>query len=437
MSTLNIGDFYEIVYSQYEKIFMESALSPESIPEEEDKTYRITVNNNTKEYNVKITILSINKTTVCGPGTSTISGIGSRDAYIAQFEGSMAPKSAYLTSLGGIIESNITIDANLYSDDFESSCRVIILPSGEQTIYAAVNGEYKYTESFVCNRGDSLEFKVIPNDFTKYRAGVLNTTSLVCTQKVYYIYATLPFSKDDILTEDDYYIIDCGSAITSINHSSNISGENVSSKGYDLAEYTLLYFDSVSNHNTIGATNKWEKYDIPSCGKILSLYGARNPPFEDKPSTIDEGRILLKFYVSDVNSCIEFPAKNLLFFGKDPNVTDDEVYKFDSISINIINSANSIYQILDYERVPITNNDTIDILYDGRNTIMENAIKKNMNKWVLAEIVFNRYHGPIPYTSSVSNPDEDLMLRETDKFIFETGSSTDYIISKEDLSLNK
>ena len=203
-------DYYEVVYSQYEKIFT-SGLTATGADDTLDQVFTLTIEQPSNGAQIIVTTLDDGV-----DHTSTIENMYFRRAYLVQFKNNDG-KGLYLNDLGGLIEQDRTVKA-IDPGTMQDRSAIILLQTPNQTIYAATGtDQYTITESFFVDKGTLCNFCVIPDDPSAYKPGILNFKQITANEDVYYVYATLPLPIDPRLNTEDYYIIDCGHSITTVN----------------------------------------------------------------------------------------------------------------------------------------------------------------------------------------------------------------------------
>lgn len=398
---LSTTDFYSVIYSQYEKIYMNSGFGP--VPYDDtasSETYTLTIEQPSNGAQIVVTTLNDKI-----EHTSTIENLPYRTAYTVKFKDNDG-KGLFLNTLGGIIEKDVTVKAVNPSDNNSKSC-IILLQTPNQKIYAAIGKEqFKYTESFFVDKGSTVHFVAFPDDFSKYKPGTLNCTELTADNDVYYIYATLPLELDNRLRDDDYYIIDCGHSITTINDIGNDSASNV---------YT--YFDDIE-YNVARISNG------PNNGIGVNLNDSYG---EIEPNT-HSLKIFDRLFVNDNSSEFGFyKSDSNKFITTDPST--GLINSFEYVSVDLIDGDNNIIPILDNISPILFDKDTFSFSYPGRHEEWDNILKKYLNDFVIIQITFHNLTIKVPYTTT----GDDLILRESDKFIIEAGNGNEVIVSPDDI----
>ena len=417
-------DYYEVVYSQYEKIFT-SGLTATGADDTLDQVFTLTIEQPSNGAQIIVTTLDDGV-----DHTSTIENMYFRRAYLVQFKNNDG-KGLYLNDLGGLIEQDRTVKA-IDPGTMQDRSAIILLQTPNQTIYAATGtDQYTITESFFVDKGTLCNFCVIPDDPSAYKPGILNFKQITANEDVYYIYATLPLPIDPRLNTEDYYIIDCGHSITTVNEIPDPT-ENAKSY-YDNTEYVAVYIDIGGPYNGIGVDQNLHIEESSRYGKML-------------PNGHDY-MIFDRWMVDDNCSEFSFWECNQNIFSWDSETKTCN--SFSSVTVNIIDGDGNKTELFS-NKTPqdlatgTINNETefpelqgfnsINIHYDGRYQPWEELIQKYMHQWILVEIIFKDWTHDIDYTEK----DDDLILRQDDTFLIECGHSTeDIAVSKEDLDTTK
>lgn len=412
-------EFYEVVYSQYEQIFV-NGLMPTEIDDTLDQTFTLTIEQPTNGAQIIVTTLDDGV-----EHTSTIEDMYFRRAYMVKFKNNDG-KGLYLNDLGGLIEQDRTIKA-IDPATMQDRCAMIMLQVPNQTIFSAIgDDQFTLTESYFVEKGTTCHFLVIPDNPAEYKPGILNFRDITANEDVYYIYATLPLPIDPRLNTEDYYIIDCGHAITTVNEIAD-PPENAITY-YDNTEYLAVYIDSTNSDsfypNCLGFSGRTWSDNYTTFGKMI--------PASRENCFCDE------WFVSDEASIFSLCEWNFDFDKSKP-----EPYpctNFSSLEVNLIDKDGNKIPIMDVPVDELNNGQiqgsseiagstAMNIVYQGRYQPWEEIFNKYYHQWVLLELHFRDWKKEIDYTEK----DDDLIFRQDDLFLIECGDSDDTIVSEEEL----
>lgn len=409
-------EFYEVVYSKYEQIFV-NGLTPTGIDDTIDDLFTLTIQQPDNGAEIIVTTLDDGV-----EHTSTIEDMYFRRAYIVKFKNNDG-KGLYLNDLGGLIEQDRIIKA-IDPAEMQNRSAIILLQNPDQTIYSSIeDDQFTLTESYFVDKGTKCNFCVIPDDPSLYKPGILNVTELTADEDVYYIYATLPLPIDDRLNSEDYYIIDCGHSITTVNEISNPEENAVTY--YDNTEYVEVYIDKGGPYNGIGVDHNWDIEESSRYGKMIP--SSKEYQIFDRWN-VDDNWSAFSFYEPFFNfdKAKEKPYPCTNFSSVEVNIIDSDGLKtplFD-IPISELYSGGEVQAPEDFAGCAIMN-----VEYSGRYSPWEDIFNKYLNQWLLVEIHFRDWKKPVEYTEK----DDDLILRQDDLFLIECGDSDDVIVSEDDL----